>query len=155
MLAGDNAMTKSPQRVMNLLLLIAIAATATYWVLQFSAPRDTQDKILAVPTADRSPRTQTMNVAPIAGMFGSSTVSMAASNITVVGVIAQGGKSEGVALLSVDSQPAMAFKAGEPINADYSLQRVNPDGVIVEQGNTTREILLPARQPPAGIEPVR
>jgi hypothetical protein len=149
-------MTKSPQRLLNLLLLVAIATASTYWILQFATPGDTQEKLVAVPTADRSPRTQAMNIAPIAGLFGSSvTAGPGASNIVVVGVIAEGGKSEGVALLSVDNQPAMAFRAGQAISADSSLQRVTENGVIVEMGGSAREILLPARQRPAGIDPVR
>lgn len=146
-------MTKSPQRILILLLLIAIAATATFWALQIASVPRTQEQVLAVPTADRTPRTQTMNVAPIAGLFGSSTLSTTVSNITVVGVISQGGESEGVALLSVDDQPAMAFRAGEPINESVSLRRVTTQGVIVEQGGSTRQILLPQRQPPSGIDP--
>lgn len=149
-------MTKSPQNLLNLLLLVAIATASTYWVLQFATPKDAEEKLVAVPTADRSPRTQAMNIAPIAGLFGSSVATAsAASNIVVVGVIAEGGKSEGVALLSVDNQPAMAFKAGQAISGDSSLQRVTENGVIVEMGGSAREILLPARQPPPGIEPVR
>ncbi len=149
-------MTKSPQRMLNLTLLVAIAAAITYWVLQFATPNDAQEKLVAVPTADRSPRTQAMNIAPIAGLFGSSVAATSsASNIVVVGVIAEGGKSEGVALLSVDNQPAMAFKAGQAITGDFSLQRVTENGVVVEIGGISREILLPARQPPPGIDPVR
>lgn len=149
-------MTKSPQKLLNLLLLAAIAAASAYWVLQFATPQEAQEALVAVPTADRSPRTQAMDIAPIAGMFGSSVASMtAASNIVVVGVIAEGGKSEGVALLSIDNQPAMAFKAGQAINDDSSLQRVTENGVIIEVGGSAREIVLPARQPPLGIDPVR
>lgn len=148
-------MTKSQQRILNLLLLIGIAATATYWVIQFATPLRTQEKLVVVPTTDRSARTQTMNVAPIAGLFGSSAVSTTGTNITVVGVIAQGGENKGVALLSVDDQPAMSFKAGDLIGGTYALQRVTANGVVIEQGGIIREILLPARQPPSGISPVR
>lgn len=141
---------------MNLTLLVAIATAATYWVVQFASPKDNQEKLVAVPTADRSPRTQPMDIAPIAGLFGSSVAAgPSASNIAVVGVIAEGGESEGVALLSVDNQPAMAFKAGQPISGDASLHRVTDNGIIIEVGGRTREILLPARQSPAGIDPVR
>jgi general secretion pathway protein C len=145
--------TKSQQRMLNLLLLIAIAASATYWVIQFASPPRTQERLVAVPTTDRSARTQTMDIAPIAGMFGSSAVSTTATNITVVGVIAPGGENEGVALLSVDDLPAMAFRVGDLIGGTHALQRVTSNGVIIEQGGIIREVLLPARQPPTGISP--
>jgi len=149
-------MTKSRLRLLNLLLLVAIAMVSTYWVLQFAAPKVPQESLVAVPIADRSPRTQAMNIAPIEGLFGSSVSGApTASNIVVVGVIAEGGKNEGVALLSVDNQPAMAFKAGQAIDGDVSLQRVTENGVMIEMGGSVREILLPTRQPPSGIDPVR
>lgn len=148
-------LTRFSRSTLNLILLVAIAAVLTYWVLQFSSPSVTDEKVVPVPTADRAARTQIMNVTPIARLFGSSGPVVTASNIEVVGVIAQGGKNEGVALLSVDNQPAMAFKAGEKISGETVLSQVNGNGVTLDNGGVRREILLPARQPPSGIEPVR
>lgn len=141
-------------RTVNLILLIAIAAALTYWILQFSAPSKTEETIVPVPTADRAARTEIMNVAPIARLFGSSAPSVTASDIVVVGVIAQGGKNEGVALLSVNNQPAMAFRAGEIVSSETILSEVKANGVILDRGGIRREISLPARQPPSGIEAV-
>ena len=101
-------LTRFSRKTVNLILLITIAAVLTYWILQFSAPSETDERVVPVPTADRAARTQIMNVTPIARLFGSSGPSVTTSNIEVVGVIAQGGKNEGVALLSVNDQPAMA-----------------------------------------------
>ena len=75
--------------------------------------------------------------------------------IEVIGVIAQGGRDEGVALLTVDGRPAMAFKAGENLGGDAELKRVTGTGVVIEQNGVSREILLPAREAPTGIETVR
>ncbi len=142
-------------RTVNLILLIAIAAMLTYWILQFSVPSETEETVVSVPTADRAARTEIMNVTPIARLFGSSEPTVTASNIMVVGVIAQGGENEGVALLSVDNQPAMAYRAGEVVSAETILSQVNANGVILDGGGIRREISLPARQPPSGIERVR
>ena len=148
-------MTKPQQRLLNLLLLLAIAAAIGYWVIQFAKPVQKDEKLVAVPMTDRSARTQTMDVAPIAAMFGSSAVSTTATNIAVVGVIAHGGKNKGVALLSVDGQPAMSFKAGDLVGGTHTLQRVTENGVIIEQGGIIREISLPPRKAPTGIYPAQ
>jgi hypothetical protein len=148
-------LTRFSRKSVNLILLIAIAGVLTYWILQFSGPSETDERVVPVPTADRAARTQIMNVTPIARLFGSSGPSVTTSKIVVVGVIAQGGKNEGVALLSVDNQPAMAFRAGETISGETILSQVNGNGVILDSGGVRQEISLPARQPPSGIEPVR
>jgi general secretion pathway protein C len=148
-------LTRFSKKTVNLILVIAIAAVSTYWILQFSAPSVTDERVVPIPTADRAARTQIMNVTPIAQSFGSSGATVAASNISVIGVIAQGGKDQGVALLSVDNRPAMAFRAGETVTGETILAQVNSNGVVLEGGGVQRAILLPARQPPSGIEPVQ
>jgi len=148
-------MTNASGKALNLLLLVAIAAAVTFWILQFSSPGSVDEVVVAVPTADRAARTQVMDIAPIARLFGSGEMAMPSSNIAVVGVIDQGGRNKGVALLSVDNRPAMAFRAGEPVSGDLTLKQVKENGVIVESNGMTREILLPARQPPFGIEPAQ
>ncbi|UCH49327.1 MAG: hypothetical protein JSU95_05955 [Betaproteobacteria bacterium] len=148
-------LTRFSRKTVNLILLIAIAAVLTYWILQFSGPSETDERIVPVPTADRAARTQIMSVTPIARLFGSSGPSVTTSNISVVGVIAQGGKDKGVALLSVNDQPAMAFKAGETVSGGTTLSQVTSNGVVLDNGGVRQEISLPARQPPSGIEPVR
>lgn len=148
-------MTISQRRALNVLLLVAVAATATYWILQLASRTNMEETVVAVPTADRAARTQAMSVAPVARLFGSGEVSLVSSNISVVGVIAQGGKDKGVALLSVDNGPAMAFKAGERINDAAALKQVKANGVVIERNGSAIELSLPARQPPSGIEPVQ
>jgi len=141
---------------LNFLLLVGIVAATTFWILQFSSPIQTDGPIVAVPTSDRAARTQVMDVAPIAALFGSREVPVASSaNVTVVGVIAEGGRGKGVALLSVNDLPAMAFRAGDRVSDQTTLRDVKANGVVIESGGIAREILLPAREPPSGIEAVK
>jgi len=148
-------MVISQRRVLNLLLVLAIAATATYWIVQFSSPGETGETMVGVATADRAARTQSLDVGPIAGLVGSGDVAAAPSNIAVVGVIAEGGKNRGVALLAVNGKPAMAYRAGETITGDLVLERVGADGVTIESAGVSRQLLFPQQQPPSGIDPVR
>ena len=141
---------------LNFLLLVGIVAATTFWILQFSSPNQTDGPIVAVPTSDRAARTQVMDVAPIAALFGSREVPVASSaNVAVVGVIAEGGQGKGVALLSVNDLPAMAFRAGDQVSDQATLREVKANGVVIESGGIAREILLPAREPPSGIEAVK
>lgn len=87
-------------------------------------------------------------------MFGAG-LSAPTVRVRVAGVIAQGGKNQGVALLSIDERPAMAYKAGETLGGDAILKHVRANGVVIDQDGALREVLLPARDPPSGIEPVR
>jgi hypothetical protein len=57
--------------------------------------------------------------------------------------------------LSLDGQPALAFRAGEPIDAGLTLAQVGPDRVVIQSGAGLQEVRLPERAPPAGIVPAR
>jgi hypothetical protein len=150
------ALTRFSTRTLNFMLLVAIFAATTFWILQFSSSNQTDGPVVAVPTSDRAARNQVMDVAPIAALFGSREAPAAFSaDITIAGVIAEGGKGQGVALLSVNNLPAMAFRAGDRISDQTTLREVKANGVVIENGGIAREILLPAREPPSGIEPAK
>lgn len=140
---------------LSFLLTLAIAAMITYWVLQFSSQNVTDESLVAVATSDHVARTQPLDTGPIAGLFGASSSGKAPSEIKLVGVIAHGGKGQGVALLSVSGRPAMAYRVGQSVNSDMTLATVNENYVIIENSDGLLELSLPERAPPTGIEPVR
>jgi hypothetical protein len=140
---------------LNLLLTLAIAAMITYWVLQFSSQNATEESLVAVATSDHVARTQPLDTAPMAGLFGGSSSGKPPSEIKLVGVIAQGGKGQGVALLSVGGRPAMAYRVGQSVDRDMTLATVNANYVVIENSDGLLELSLPERAPPTGIEPVR
>lgn len=140
---------------LSFLLTLAIAAMITYWVLQFSSQNVTDESLVAVATSDHVARTQPLDTGPIAGLFGASSSGKAPSEIKLVGVIAHGGKGQGVALLSVSGRPAMAYRVGQSVNSDMTLATVNENYVVIENSDGLLELSLPERAPPTGIEPVR
>ena len=140
---------------LSLLLTLAIAAMITYWVLQFSSQNVTDESVVAVATSDHVARTQPLDTGPIAGLFGASSSGKPISEIKLVGVIAQGGKGQGVALLSISGRPAMAYRVGQSVNSDMTLATVNENYVVIENSDGLLELSLPERAPPTGIEPVR
>ena len=82
-------------------------------------------------------------------------MSAAPTTLHLLGVIAEGGKGKGVALLSVGGQAALAFKAGEPIDASLTLAEVRADRVFIRSGSGILEVRMPERPAPSGIEPAR
>jgi hypothetical protein len=76
-------------------------------------------------------------------------------NIRLLGVIAQGAKGKGIALLAVDGRPAAPVRAGETLAGGATLAEVRHDRVVVEREGAAREIRLPAKAAPSGITPVR
>lgn len=152
--AGRSRMKRYLPSILNLILLLALAAMCTYWILQFVALREPRQELTAVPATDRVPRTQPLDVGPSARLFGASA-GFVQERIRLTGVIAVGGRGAGVALLSLDGRPAGAYRAGEEIEADTTLTEVHADRVLIRGADGIREVRLPESPAPDGIVPVR
>ena len=148
-------MRNSARLKLNFVLALATAAMLTYWVLQFSSPAVTEEPLLAVTTSDRVARTQPLDTAALAGLFGGNVSARTQTQIKLIGVISQGGEGSGVALLSIRGRPATAFRAGEPIDGNVRLVAVLDGHVLIEQSDGLLEVSLPERALPAGINPAR
>ncbi len=140
--------------LVNFFLLLALAAVCTYWVLQFTSVRAAKEPLVAVASGDRVPRTQPTDTSAAAALFGAAA-SAAPSRLRLTGIIAEGGKGVGVALLSLDGQPAVAYRVGEPIDGEMTLADVHSDRVVIRTAEGTRDVLMPERAPPGGITSVR
>jgi hypothetical protein len=73
----------------------------------------------------------------------------------VNGFAAQGKQGQGIALLAVDSRPALPLRAGDEVAAGVTLAEVRADRVVVSRSGATQEIRLPAKPAPEGIVKVR
>lgn len=141
-------------RACTFVLVLALAATITGWALDFSTQRTPSEPVRPVIVGNPAARTQAADIAPIAFLFGARP-GADGSDIRLVGVIAQGSRGKGIALLAVDGQPAQALRAGEEIAAGVTLAEVRADRVLVSRSGATQEIPLPARSAPEGIVKVR
>src|SRR5574341_908289 len=101
-------------RACTIVLVLAVVATITGWVLEFSARRTPSEPVRPVAVGDPAPRTQAAEIAPVAFLFG-ALPGADGSDIRLVGVIAQGKRGQGVALLAVDGRPPLALRAGAEI----------------------------------------
>ncbi|MGH8700679.1 MAG: type II secretion system protein N [Burkholderiales bacterium] len=141
-------------RACTFVLVLALAATITGWALDFSARRTPTEPVRPVTVGNPAPRTQAADIAPIAFLFG-AVPGVDGSDIRLVGVIAQGKRGQGIALLAVDGRPALALRAGAEIAAGVTLAEVRADRVLVNRSGAVQEIRLPAKSTPDGIVKVR
>ena len=141
-------------RTCTVVLVLALAVTITSWVLEFSVRRVPSEPVRPVAAGDSAPRTQAADVAPIGFLFG-AVPGADGSDIKLLGVIAQGPRGKGVALLAVDGRPPLALRAGEEIAAGVTLAEVRSDRVVVSRSGAIQEIRMPAKPAPEGIVKVR
>jgi general secretion pathway protein C len=137
--------------LINLALLVALAAVLSYWVMQISAQRSPREPLVSIPAGDSATQNQPLDTASAAGMFGPISGLQAPGRIALIGIIAQGSK--GVALLSVDGQPATAYRVGDAIQDEQKLVAVHSDRVTIGGAGGNQEIRMPERAAPTGIEP--
>jgi general secretion pathway protein C len=142
--------------IINFLLLLALSGVVTYWALQFSARRTPAEAAVPVAANDRRARTQPLDTGGIAALFGAgSGAPGSASRVRLAGVIAEGPEGTGVALLSLDGQPATAYRAGDPVDGQMVLAEVHADRVVLQTPAGPQDIKLPERPVSDGISPVR
>jgi general secretion pathway protein C len=143
-------------RFFALLVWAACAAGLTYWGLRWfakplpvpdysatvsmvSAPRSDMTRLLAAPASSSAPE------APAADQ------SALAARIQLIGLMAAtGGRGPGVALLTVDSKPAKAFRVGQSVDGEYVVLAITRQGVDIGLPNSNAAVSLPAQAlPPA------
>jgi len=141
-------------RACTFVLVLALAVTITGWALDFTARRTPSEPVRPVTVGNPAARTQAADIAPIAFLFG-ALPGVDGSDIRLVGVIAQGKRGQGIALLAVDGRPPLALRAGREIAAGVTLAEVRADHVLVSRSGAIQEIRLPAKPAPDGIVKVR
>ena len=141
-------------RACTIVLVLALVATIVGWALEFGARRTPSEPVRPVPVGDFAPRSQAADIAPVAFLFGARPGNDG-SDIRLAGVIAQGARGRGIALLAVAGRPPLALRAGDEIAAGITLAEVRADRVIVSRSGVIQEIRLPAKPAPDGIVKVR
>jgi len=141
---------------LNLALLLGIAASATWWTLPWIGAAAPAARVVAAPTSDPLQRSQPVDMAATARLFGTVAPGPVAQPTTrLVGVIAEGGRGRGVALLATGNLPAQAYRVGESVTADLTLAAVRAEGVTLTGKAGTEDLALPPVAAPTGITPVR
>jgi general secretion pathway protein C len=144
-------------RAGSFVLAVLLAVTVTSIVLRIESRRSPTEPVQTVTSGDLTGLTQPADTAPIAYLFGAQPVA-SGRDIKLVGVIAEGDRGKGIALLSLDGKPAQAARAGRQLTADLALVEVRKDRVIVNRAGNLQEVRLAprsAQSPAATDSPVR
>jgi general secretion pathway protein C len=112
-------------RIATFLLAALAAASATYWVLKWSAPAVSIPT--AAPTVSSPAQSDPQSVARLLGggqvASAAAVVDRAASRFKLTGVVASGAKG-GYALIATDGQTAKPYRVGAAVSDALVLQSV-------------------------------
>jgi general secretion pathway protein C len=136
------------------LLCALAAASAVFWGVRIAAPGAAAQAVpeaqaLAPPVDARAHQllvARLLGAMPLAAA-GPASVAAPAQRFALLGVVARAA-GQGVALISVDGQPARPLRVGALIAPGYRLQAVGPrEAVLVNDAQALVQIrvLLPAR----------
>ncbi len=138
----SNAHPAWAARISTFVLAAAVAGSAVYWGLQWSAPT-AGVPVLAVDTASAAP-VDTAAVAQALGASGAEAPagavvpSLAASRFVLTGVVA-GRSQQGAALIAVDGKPPKPFAVGARVADDWTLRSVQPRRAALVRARAAEE----------------
>ena len=130
-------------RVAALLLAVVLAASVTEWTLRLGARRAPSEPVRTLPAGDLDTRAQTIDVAPVARLFGAATAD-APSDIRALGVVAERG-GKGVAVLHVNGRPR-TYRAGDEVSPGVLVHEVRSDGVVLSRSGQLQELRVPVKR---------
>lgn len=113
-------------RISTFVLAAAVAGSAVYWGLQWSAPT-AEAPVLAVETApvDTAAVAKALGAQGAGAPAGVAVPTLASSRFVLTGVVA-GRSQQGAALIAVDGKPPKPFAVGARVADDWALRSVQP-----------------------------
>ena len=131
---------------------LLLAASLVGWILRWPVSQ-TGRALPLPPTGEALPAVPAALVASLLGAEAAAAdaaaVPDAASRFRLTGIIASGSASQGVALLSIDGQPAKPYPVGALLEAGWMLQSVQPRRVALAtdaHAPARLQLELPPRQ---------
>lgn len=126
--------------------MLSVAAGVGLWGALLLAPRPAP-----APPSLAFTESPGQDVSPVANWFGSGTARL---RVSVVGVIASG--DHGAALLSINGEPAKAYKVGQTLAQGVTLAGVGAGGVSLDQDGIVEDVSIPAATAiPQGFVPAK
>lgn len=119
----------------NVVLIIVLCASATYWALHFSTAQ--QRPVSVAPTVPLR-----IDNAATATLFGSNSV--VASNFQLRGIVLAQPDADSVAIIVADGKPARAVKTGGEIATGASLLHINADHILISENGMQKRVPLPS-----------
>jgi general secretion pathway protein C len=146
--------TSALPRLAAVLLAVLLAVSATDWVLTLSARRTMTEPVQVLAAAEVDPQGRLTEVAPIARLFGAAS-SAEAAGIRALGVMADRGGGNGIALIGVEGQPPRSYRTGDLVAPGVVLKEVRKDGIVLSRSGALQELRIPTKSVPApGAAPI-
>jgi general secretion pathway protein C len=135
----DTTRPVSP-RLVQLAAALCLAIGLGYWLPRLFAPT-----AAIPPAAFHDGQPETASTERIAAWFGGPALKV---HVAVTGLLA-GSRQRAAALLSVNAEPARAYRLGDEIAPGVVLHGISATGVVLEHDGTLENIIMQA-QPDRG-----
>jgi general secretion pathway protein C len=129
--------------LLSFIIVLALSASLAYWAMQLLKPPERPIAMMQVQNAAPA------NLQAAAGLFGGQSVSNAASNYRLTGVIAAGDshRSAGrrsAAIMVIDGKAPQAVPVGRAVAPGVMLTEVHPKYVLLSDGGAIKRVDLDA-----------
>jgi general secretion pathway protein C len=138
----------------SFIIVLVLSASLAYWAMQLLKP---PERPIAIAQVQNAPPA---NLQAAAGLFGGQSVSSAASNYRLTGVIAAGdgsgsdghrsGGHRSAAIMVIDGKAPQAVPVGRAVAPGVLLTEVHPKYVLLSDGGTIKRVDLDANPKGAG-----
>lgn len=135
-------------RIASVALAVILVASITNWLLALTEARKPAEPVRPLP-AGQVESAQSVDTQAIARLLGAQPG--AAGNIRALGVMAEGASGRGIALISVDGNPARTVRAGELIAPGVVLAEVHRDSVLVNRAGALQQVRVVTKPLPEGV----
>lgn len=139
-------------RVVTIILAVLLAASATEWVLTFSARRTPAEPVRVLEASNTEMQAQVTDVMPVARLFGAGGASES-GGIRALGVMAEDGTGRGIAVLGVGDKPAKSYRTGDTVAPGVVLQEVKKGSVVISRAGVAQELRI-TKAPAAPASPL-
>ena len=125
----------------SFIIVLVLSASLAYWAMQLLKP---PERPISIAQTQNAPPA---NLQAAAGLFGGQSVSNAASNYRLTGVIAAGDGSAGrrsAAIMVIDGKAPQAVPVGRAVAPGVLLTEVHPKYVLLSDGGAIKRVDLDA-----------
>jgi general secretion pathway protein C len=122
---------------LSFLLFLALCASLTYWLMQWTAPA-TRPLIMPVTVERALP-----SISAAANLFGGHADAAATVSVQLSGIIMATRDVDSVAIIGVPGKPVRALRVKAEIIEGLTIKQIKPRSVVLVDRGVEREVRLP------------
>jgi general secretion pathway protein C len=122
---------------LSFLLFLALCASLTYWLMQWTAPA-TRPLIMPVTVERALP-----SISAAANLFGGHADAVATVSVQLSGIIMATRDVDSVAIIGVPGKPVRALRVKAEIIEGLTIKQIKPRSVVLVDRGVEREVRLP------------